>query len=402
MLDLADVADVCVRFRQNAHETFDAKYKRKVEVKDTLGQPNGFEAILRNFGSSIHDLEVLSRLHGINDFKTLEMINQHAVALKSLVLYEYNFTENMISVRPLFEKLHTLKLFDCEFENGGEKMLAACTELKVLRMQCNCVGIAFPKLEEVSFSNCKCKELSRVRSNGFLLEKFITLNPTLKRLKFDYESRKTLGLIIDHLRNLGQVKIGNIFRYRYAQKDEFEKCVQSLMSQGAQALSCSSLKMVTLPSDDFTVLLLNELARVEVPIECLSSNCIDIANAIEKNKLKYLKSWFFLFSDYSIKELVKEMPQLEELHLNCKASTRRISVIGIRKLIKNSKKLSYLRIEDAEKIQIEMEDYQIILKAIQNRPDKIPLSICLGNKKKPNVPTELVLANCEWLQFNNL
>lgn len=393
------MSNVCVRFRKNAQDIFITKYKRKVEVKDTLGQPDEFEAILRNFGTSIHVLEIFSGLHGINDFNTLQMVNQHTTALKSLVLCNFVFTDNMISIRSLFEKLHTLELIGCNLKNGGRKVLSACTELNVLRMSesdwaDNCIGIAFPKLEEI------CLLTPYTRALKIELEKFITSYPALKRFKFGYRATyccKAIDLIFDHLQNLGQVKIGHIFRHRYAQKDQFEKCIQRL-SQCAKVLSRSSLKMLTLPPDDFTVLLLNELAEIELPIECLSLNCVDIANAFESCE-RFCDSGFLIGWDFSnnyINELVKKMPQLEELHLINFLSTP-INTTEIRKMIEDSKSLSYLVV--ANNSQIEMDDCQTILKAIQNRPEKIPLTICLGYKKKLDVSTEFLLENREWLRF---
>lgn len=393
--DLSGVADVCVRFRQNAQATFITKYKHKVEIKDTVGVADEFEAILRNFGQSLHFLEISSGLHGINDIETLQMVNQHATALQSLTLYRFALTEDMINVRAVFENLYSLSLIYCDLQKGGEKLLSECTELKALRMygndcEDNGISITFSKLEEV-FLHPYYDEDGEIQ-----VKKFIAVNSTLKRLKLGYSTRyefrcDAIDMIREHLYSLGHVKIGNIFRHRNAQKEQFEKCVKHLDRW-------DSLQMLQLPLDGFGTLLLNEFAKINLPIECLSHSCVEIARAIEKHRGESYLTRFDLPEDYVI-DLVNKLPQMEELDLLYRI-TSNITAAGIQKIIESSKKLSYLGIYNARNIQIEMDDYQMMLNAVQNRGTKIPLSICLGNEVEPNVPAESLLANRKWLKFS--
>lgn len=386
------MSEYLFHFRQNAQATFIIKYKHKVEVEDTVGPADGFESILRNFGQSIHFLEIFSRLHGINDIKTLQMVNQHATALKSLFLCRFVLTENMINVRSLFEKLDTLELVYCQLQNGSEKLLAACTELKVLRMHANdfednSIGITFPNVEEI-WLHVDGDAESKV-------EKLIALNPTVKRLKIGYGSfycvqYNAIYLIDRYLYKLGHAKIDNIFRHRYAQKEQFEKCLKQLSRW-------DSLKTLTLPLDDFAIFFLNKLAKANVPIECLTLNCAAIANEMHRT---YVWVPMTLSEGYII-ELVNKIPHLEELHL-MDMMLPSITATGIQNITENFGKLSHLEVDnrgDLEDIQIEMDNYQLMLKAIQSRPKKIQLSISHYNKMEINVPEEVLLVNREWLTF---
>lgn len=208
LFDLSVTADVCVRFQQHAIDAFQSKYNHAIDIdldSEFRGHHDKLEAMIRNFGPSIHSIRVQSyvipKLNSIDIFK---MINKYVPALTDLNLSDFKIAENVDSVHPLFAKLERWSLSHCSFTNGAEKLLAPCAELKrhIEETDC-CIDQTFPKLEEVNLSFSKIDDAK--------LKKFITLNPILEKLAIRhnniYPSPSIMQAIGQHLKNLIELEI---------------------------------------------------------------------------------------------------------------------------------------------------------------------------------------------------
>lgn len=393
-------ADVCVRFQQHAIDAFKLKYKHAVRIgygSEFKGQPDKFEAMLRNFGPLIHSLDVDHSIFKTTDAAdVLKMISKYTSALKELQLYNFEIAEHVNDVHPLFAKLETLSLSYCTFTNGAEKLLAPCAELKCLRIgrvawdNC-CIDQTFPKLEEVRLAEC-----STIDNDEF--KKFITSNPTIKKLSIDDNSELKSGGIIhligQHLKNLVELEID---QESFERTGQFQKCTLSL------SRLCSLKKLTLNYNGNAVAPLMKKLAEKAVPLEYLTlkKGSIDSSaiksmseliklNEIEMENIKNL-------TDDHVVMLAKELPQLHALRLEG-STAEDITIIGLRNMLDHAKTLSHLVLECASNIQITMNDYQSMLKSVQIRPKKIKLEIEItGSGDKLNVSEKVLAANREWL-----
>lgn len=71
-----------------------------------------------------------------------------------------------------------------------------------------------------------------------------------------------------------------------------------------------------------------------------------------------------------------------------------IDKIAIKKLVKYTKKLSFLRLDPMQGIAIDMYDYKAMLKSVQSHPEKMKLAIkVIGKGDKVYVSEEMMNEN---------
>lgn len=400
--DLSVAADVCVRFQQHAIDAFTLKYKHVIKfehVAQFKGNPGKFEVMLRNFGSLIQTLCVNRNVLKADSIELLKMVNKYVPTLKNLKLCNFQVAESVNDVHSLFSKLETLSLSNCAFTSGAETLLTRCAELKQLALydvdwDNYCIDHTFPKLEEVLLSSC-----STIDDAEF--KKFITSNPTLKKLSIDDNSELKSVSIIQaigkNLQNLVELKIDQ--EHFELRQNQFQKCTLTLGQ-------LSSLTKLTLNNNGFSVkLLLNKLAESAVPLEYLSlsnGSIGDDSSAIksmsELLKLKHIELEHIKnLTDEHVSVLAKGLPQLREMHLKGKTAED-ITTDGLRNMLNHAKVLSHLVLQRASNVTIGMNDYKAMLKSVQDRAEKIKLVIEItGDGDKVDVPDKVLSANQEWL-----
>lgn len=397
LVDLSVAADVCVRFQLHATDAFRLKYKHTVNIEagsEFKHRPDKFEVCLRNFGSLIHSLTVDNNMLQIDGMKILKALNEHAPALNDLKLYGFDVSDKVECVHPLFAKLQTLSLLYCTFTSGAEGLLAPCAQLKHLHIDNGdwdncCIDHTFPQLEEIELKNC-----STIDDDEF--KRFITSNPTVKKLSLHDNSELTAAVIhsIGGLKDLVELQMDQ------SNFGHTKKFLVGMM--GLNRLQ--SLQRLALSTNEFSVTpLLTKMAEKAVPLEHLSleQGTIDskgIQRMTELLKLSVIElKNIENFTDEHFISLAKQLPQLRKVHLTGNTAEE-ITNTGLRTMLEHAKTLSHLMVKRASNIQIDESDYRFILKTVQNRTKKSKLTIKLtGSGNNVKVSDELMSANRNWL-----
>lgn len=118
IIDLSNAAEVCVRFNQQAKETFASKYK-KLELSQQGKKAitrDQIESLLRNFGSMIHTFKI-DALVLDSEIPFLRIASRYLTALKQLELKSFCIKTKIKKIRSLFNNLEKLQLNYCEFDS---------------------------------------------------------------------------------------------------------------------------------------------------------------------------------------------------------------------------------------------------------------------------------------------
>lgn len=96
--------------------------------------------------------------------------------------------------------------------------------------------------------------------------------------------------------------------------------------------------------------------------------------------------------------LAKNLPELEELHLNefdiRDNSKFELNAIGLRKMLVHAIKLKLLKLRFDDSIKIDIGDYKAMLSAVQERKEKVPLVIEIEDKgDQVDVPATILAEN---------
>lgn len=92
-------------------------------------------------------------------------------------------------------------------------------------------------------------------------------------------------------------------------------------------------------------------------------------------------------------KLVKELPQLQELHLG-----QMIDTNSLKEIISLANNLSVLKLSEKYTDTIDKDDFNIILKSVQNRSERINLLIeLISNGTEINIPSEILTENREFI-----
>lgn len=134
--DLPNVANVCIRFNQNAKKIYSTKFKTELIW---LGLGDGDNDWLLNFGSMMESVRVFS-------VKTLEGVSKHCKSIRNLELtarirtspyinYVELNEELMKKNQPLFAQLEKLSFENCLLMDHIKTGLIGCQQLKSLRIE---------------------------------------------------------------------------------------------------------------------------------------------------------------------------------------------------------------------------------------------------------------------------
>lgn len=441
LTDLCKAADVCVRFNQAAKYIFRTNYSADLTTNysadfNTFNFANyatnilnlklsDIETLLRNFGPAIESLEIDKNLLGIGTFDratdVICMISKYCRNVKNMTISNVNLNQEFKRLQPIFAQLEHFRMneeeYDCfeklqEMDATMAYLLSVCDNLKTLHLERNeceiqnplkCIVQKFPSLQEA-----RIDFYSSVHDD--ILKKFFELNPTLKRLEMyltDEEVRPTrlFRWIGQHLVHLTELDIYGKF------DNDLENSVIEQRQNDYQCLGrLSKLKVLKLNLCSLSVTpLIESLAANSIPIEHLEivDGFFDNESIKNISKLKKIKILRLSYSnnmtdDYLI-ELAKELPQLSELILeffNCYEDTY-ISTIGITQVILHANRLSLLDLGlMCIKIKIDIDDYNAILKSVQNRPTKTKLVIEFRSSAvKFDISETILHQNRDWINI---
>lgn len=388
LLDLSNAAEVCIRFNQHANGAFNAKYKHVLNIDKKFeldGRPDETEAVLRNFGPSIHTLRITSSA-SLNSkaaaSSAVRMINPHTTtALKELYLFGVDINNYVENLRPVLMKLEVFEFDGCMLKTGTESLF----------------GQTFPSLKQAQFRYCNGPDLSD-------LEQFIEMNPNLKALMIgkEYwtdEFVNCIHLIGEKLSSLVELEIDT---FDHPNEQQLQMCARSFCKLG-------SLKVLKFNCTENFVAepLINEHAKNEIQIEHLQliSARFDDGSMKSLLQLKHIKilelDTVANLTERHIIELTKELSVLEKFVLKTSEIKEYLTIDGLVEMIKHAKKLSHFILCDSSNIKIDINDYQTMLKAVQKRSAQLHLSIGISNCEI-NVSGDILSENRNWLSIKVL
>ncbi|XP_055326814.1 uncharacterized protein LOC129580421 [Sitodiplosis mosellana] len=391
LFDLSNAANACVRFNQQAKETFVDKYKDLELNRNRLDYKpitkDQIENILNNFGSVIRTLKI-DQLALDSNIPFLRIASRYCTELKQLQLFGFHITGKMKKFRPLFGKLEQLEMIYCEFSKSVKDFHSVCMEMKTLRLDsCDintskCIKQHFVKLKEAHLIECHNFDENAI-------DCFIKMNPQLTKLSIirseDWETSEPIRSIGRNLHQLLELEIDQEIC------DEDEESIHGL----GQLRALKVLKL------NFNLLLVTPLLKIlvenKVPIEDmklyngdLDSKAIEYICAMKQIKKLELNENMGVLTDEHLVQLAKELPNLDVLHL--KELPSDVTIIGLKNMLAHAQKLSLLHLESVYSIKVNVDDYKAMLKTVKSRREKIKLVIKITSSGDKVEVDECVLA----------
>lgn len=383
-IDLANAANVCIRFNGLAKSVFSTKFK---QLDLTNRNYEYAEKLLQTFGSVAYCIDI----KGMN---ALAMANRYCSSmLKELTLRECGYDDqlsNDLKFDLVFSKLETLSFIDCRRLSGLNNFLSACVDLKVLRIK-RCFVYEFnmpvwPKLEEI--------RMRRVRGDEQFLNRIIATNSNVTKLSVIIcEFSKIFRNVVQNLPNLVELEIKENRWY----DTNLAADIRSLGYLTALKVFKFYFNGSLLSSSSSLISALTENPNISIEHLELGSARIDTIAVkaiaqMKQLKILELRDIHNLTEDHII-ELTKALgPQLKKLE--CHSKIENLSTIGIRKMLSFATKLSLLTLKSTT-ITIDEYDYKALLSTLQKRLEKIPLLIKLtwGEKNQVQVDEAILAEN---------
>lgn len=352
--DLPSIANVCVRFNQNAKKIYSSKF-RKTQI---WFRNKGYDDWLLNFGSMMESVTIWT-------VEMLEKVGKHCTSLKDLrvkmspfINYVQLDEKLMEKFQPLFAKLEKLTFENCLLMDHIKTGLIGCQQLKVLTIE--------NKLLEESESELAMYDGDE-RDQRAELMPFANLHSS--------ELFQSVG---ENTPNLEELQI----HVKYMDDtSNFQRDVLSLCN-------LRSLKVLDMHIyGENASNLMKAFAENEIQIEDLKlkDGKIDIVGIESICKIKSLKKIaFYEFYGFDVEYLIplaKDLPFLSSLDIEYPEfsgyynNDRNITVL--KKVLSHGKRLSNFSILNSN-YEFRMHDYETILTIIQNRKEKFGLKISIG------------------------
>lgn len=413
LIDLTNVADVCVRFNTVAKEVFSSKFANTIISDDSKSHIDYFELnfnsaekLLRNFGQLMLSLEI----------KGQPFLNMEAFFLKLIGYYCSSSLQKLslskFRIKTKSQKFSTLmkRLFRChskfsqrerycvqidnrckfpQFANLRELYLNEC-QINTLDMFSKCKKLSFFRMHRCSFSfitnplmqlrTANLEEVHFTYNNQMLrceINSFLKSMPTIRKLalRLSYNTVDDLSVIFrkvaKHLPRLEHLE------FSVNRNSELNKCTKYL----GQLKYLEVLKIkLNLYKECKCTMLLQTLVENSIPIKQLSieDTLIDVA-AIEQ--LVQLKGIQILkmnhvdgLNDEHLIKIGQEMPELQELHLQ-KFSKTKITSTGLNEMLQFANNLILLKLGPNPRFTFDADDYKAMSKTLKNRVIKKKLRI---------------------------
>lgn len=159
LLDLTNIANVCIKFNEEAKTVYAIRHK-KIDLSK-WSRKNGIN-ILQTFGSLTQSIKVTSGnnvyIDGKYETEIISTINRYCTpSLSELTLYDFWFSLEVSSMTnnmnlSSLHKLTKLSLYDCIISQRTYDLISLCVELQVLYVE-NCIHdyiYHIPKLDHLN------------------------------------------------------------------------------------------------------------------------------------------------------------------------------------------------------------------------------------------------------------
>lgn len=420
--ELAAVADVCDRFRQNARLHFArSKYKNSYKI-EFLRNTSLLEAskVMRNFGAYFK----MIWLEGDGDLmtprnyceKSLQLVNQYCRPIEMMVRY-YDITENIDRLmRPLLARLQKLEMQFCSmtdvFLNALPELTPELQEwgLYFSYRYTSKFGLIrfvvaqpkFHKLQKIIYTAVA------VDNNSF--EEFLKFNPQLAHIgmhRCPNINDNLFEAIVKHVPHIESICFGTCER-----GDSFEPIKTKNIKYFGQLMNLKSLELCVAKGESssmFAVAVVKEIVRAKIPLEHLHLDGIDSGDESDRfadymAKLENLKTLSLRsvenLSTRQVLDCCKQLSELSEFRLLENETHSKFSADSLLELTRNSSKLRIVRcgifhcVE--KKIVIGLDTYMKMVDAVSNRCENKPLLVCLNKSGySANIPDELVRAHTD-------
>lgn len=374
MIDLCRLVYVNKQFARVSMMLFYSRYK-------TLCYPEDFKSLsssnikkklqMRNFFRSFgHSVESLKLRHTHSEFRyydefdpveqirlnhplEMDVISKYcAGTLRELHIFEMPI--DYVAVKPLFESLERLELYDPKFFGETNGLLDMCNEMKYLKLsECtDSVVQTFPNLDELRIQDFQLgskKVINLLQLNPQITKLYLTQNG------YDRRMWKAFGdtNFIKVRKRFRKCRSGGRIR-RYLDHIYTPIVVDCFCSESDAIVE--AMRKIAL--EQLTWLTLNEYS---IEIECIE-NILKL-KTLRKLCLGTIDSSFDQFNTK-----LTELPLLDDLKLRFKHQhTPLFSINDVKSFIECAPKLSLLIIDTNHLSVFDQDSYDVLFRAVQRR-----------------------------------
>lgn len=396
--DLVNVAEVCVRFNEQAKKTFaTSKHKRIILYSGDLK----VNKIMNTFGANMQSLWIQSTtLNSTHDNSVLRSILKYrSDKLKELRLEYFRIDREISNFGPILSQLETFELLYSTVNTNLSQSITDCDKLKLLRFEC-CPLMHNDSFIARKFSNLKEAHLWTSDFNIEFIREFIVSNSTIVRLSINqfFDNSHVINLIGEHMTHLQELEyVDNTIDWTPAPVDiqDVNRFRNELLGIG-RLLHLKTLKLVLNQSPVGP--LLAALVENNISIKHLKMGRVLIDDAAIKSlmQMKELKILEFIdvrdtLTRYHLIDMVKFLLNLQELHLINTSDIIDINVI--KTILKHATHLSLLKLKFCGNLSIDINDFSEILLIIEQRVMTrviIEIEIEQNERININVPNEIL------------
>lgn len=396
MIDLCSLVCVNKQFKRVSMMLFYSRFKILCYPEDfkSLSSSNIEKKLQmrRVFSLFGHSIQSLKLRHTHKDFRyydefdsldqlrlnhplEMDVISKYcAGTLKELHIFEMPI--DYVAVKPLFESLERLELYDPKFFGDTNGLLDKCNEMKYLKLsECtDCVLQKFPRLDELRIQDFQldCEKVINL----------LQLNPQMTKLHiaqngYDRRMWKAFG-------DTNFIKVRKRFR-KCRSGGRIRRFVDHIYTPIVVDRFCSESGVIFEAMRKIALEQLTWLTLNEYSIEVESIENIVKLKTLRKLCLGTIYSSFEKFNNK-----LAELPLLNELKLRFRhQSTPLFSINGLKSFIECTPNLSLLVIDTNHSNCFDQISYDILLKAFGRRPKTVGPN---GNKLTITIVGD---CNCE-------
>lgn len=402
--DLPAVADVCVRFRENAVQSVGSKFK-KLELSEN-STPEDYSK-LRNFGTSVESLWLFGHCRKSKKQKKAKLQKrlirfavQYCVG-ESIALHLscFDLTDALaFLLKPMLGRVHELSVTNCQFGKvfvtklplWSPKLRELDYSGKVpLNDEGEFDGIhqKFPKLEYIHFSD------SDVVKNSDIV-KFLELNPQVKKLDVDY-----CDSIDDNIFQSIVKSPCRIERLRFVADNPSNR--DNIKYLG-QLRELKSLMLSVKDDRGYVPQAVHEIASANIALETLIVSEFDMSEQFIEGLLDLRKIKTLHLTDVNnmatahLMEIGKSLKDLSKLWVSV---TLEMTTDDLLKFIQNAEKLQEFRLYPWGEVPIgfgttlDVGTFEKLVKTVEQRSEKIPLQCNSSyNFSMIHIPFEIIRA----------
>lgn len=396
--DLPAVADVCVRFRENAVQSVGSKFKKlKLSENST---PEDYSK-LRNFGTSVESLWLFGHCRNseaILQKRLIEFAVQYCVG-ESIALYLscFDLTDELaFLMKPMLGRVQELSVSSCRFGKvfvtklplWSPKLRESYYSGNVpLNGEFDGIHQEFPKLEHIHFS------YSAVVKNSDIVQ-FLEQNPQVKKLDMDYCDNIDDNIFQSIVKSPCHIEELWFVADNPSNRDNVKYL--------GQLLELKSLMLMVEDDRGYVPQAVHEIASANIALETLIVFGFDMSEQFieEILKLEKLKTLHLMdvnnMTTAHLMEIGKSLKDLSKLWVTV---TLEMTKDDLLKFIQNAEKLQEFRLYPWDQVPIDFgpkldaETFGKLVKTLEQRSEKIPLHLYTSyNFSMIHIPFEIIRA----------